>query len=794
MDVINLSNDLNTKLNLIKSSVKDIQSSIKAKGVDVNNDIRTYAEAINKISSGSSETSNIKLFSTEEEMKASTGNNKDDLAVVYGMNWLNIQPNDSVSTYKLMFPLNITFSDTMRSVGDIINYSMNSVDSAYSYTYLMTSEINTNNTEVVILTVKFQCPELNIDDTIVYKSTDSEFRTFKLYNHDTDYIIDLSAHGIVFQYCNDYSPYVTKYCKYIFNGIYQYKKDESASDNTYTWQYAETQLTDNLNGPSLDEKFYTNSGVGTASVDMYSNIPSYYLLNNLLNLNPKYAISKSSSDQLQYFDCKSRYYGPLYNGVDRFKLYVLKNANTSDTSGKIQQVFMKCLNHKDISDFIKLQPGNYSSFYITKIKDSNPEDDTSNYDEYLVMCTDTAQNKIEFKNVYGSPLDPSILDTCNDIDSISDVDTSFGLNKTYITSSNDIYFIYRSNTSPYTYKFALFTYNVKSKSPTIITISDSDTDDFVDSNTQNIDPESFEIKIQESDTTDLITYYYRVNKTDTNEVVHHYNIKAYNKTSKAVNEVATDLYSDIEYSNVPSSIMMINKDTAYIVTTLFSNEGDKMHNRIHSYNIETNMSTLEKSASVDIGNVYSVYSQYANDSTIVKDNIIFDYTSGYLVDLNTGKIYQPSITLNDNIVYIESCKGFTQTSEDNLCKINTDSIVINTSEDEYTVSMSSLSTIKYCNCNFDYIYNYISDSGTGIDAFSEYISATNTKYQLNSNNHTIVRGKFYEDLEPVYLADYYDKTQDEIEGPYFVTSGSYDYNSFGKLQSDGNVEFMLPLF
>lgn len=87
MDVINLSNDLNTKLNLIKSSVKDIQSSIKAKGVDVNNDIRTYAEAINKISGGSSETSNIKLFNTEEEMRASTGNNKDDLAVVYGMNW-----------------------------------------------------------------------------------------------------------------------------------------------------------------------------------------------------------------------------------------------------------------------------------------------------------------------------------------------------------------------------------------------------------------------------------------------------------------------------------------------------------------------------------------------------------------------------------------------------------------------------------------------------------------------------------------------------------------------------------
>lgn len=792
MDVINLSNDLNTKLNLIKSSVKDIQSSIKAKGIDVNNDIRTYAEAINKISGGSSQTSNIKLFSTEEEMRSSTGNNKDDLAVVYGMNWLDIQPNDSVSTYKLMFPLNITLPYAMGQEGEEINYYMNSVDYAYTYTYIMTSELNTDNTEVVILTVKFQCPELNIDDTIVYKSTDSDFRTFKLYNHDTDYIIDLSAHGIIFQYYNDYSSYVTKYCKYIFNGIYQYKKDQSASDNTYTWQYAETQLTTNLDGPSLDEKFYTNNGVGTANVNMYTNMSSYYLLNNLLNLTPKYAISRALQGQLQYFDYKSRYYAPLGNDVDRSQQYILKNVDTN--SDKIQQIFMKSLNHKDISDFIKIQPGNYSSFYITKIKDGNYDENAENstVDHYLVAYTDTTQNKIEFKDVYGSQLDPSVFELCDDIDSISNVDTSFGLKQMYITSSNNIYFIYKSDTSPYTYRLALFTYDIDSNTHNIITISD--TDDLVDSDTQTIDPDSFSIKVQESDTTDLITYYYRVNKTDTNEFVHHYSIKIYNKTNKTVNEVATDLYSDIEYSNLPSSIMMINGNTAYIVSTLHSDDGAKMHNRIHNYDIGSDMCTLEKSVSVDIGNVYSVYSQYANDSTIVKDNIIFDYTSGYLVDLNTGKIYQPSITINGNMNGIESCKGFTLIGGSDLYKIDKTSIVINENNNEYTISMSSLSIIKYANCNFTYIYNYISDSGTGIDAFAENLSSGDTQYELDSNNHTIVRGRFYEELEPVYLASTYDQAQDEVEGPYFATCGSYGYNQFGKLQSAGNVEFMLPLF
>lgn len=108
-----MSNDLNTKLNLIKSSVKDIQSSIQAKGIDVNNDIRTWAEAINKISGQSSETSSIKLFSTEDEMRSSTGNNKDDLAVVYGTQYLEGMSGQEFITYKIMFPLNITFDSAI---------------------------------------------------------------------------------------------------------------------------------------------------------------------------------------------------------------------------------------------------------------------------------------------------------------------------------------------------------------------------------------------------------------------------------------------------------------------------------------------------------------------------------------------------------------------------------------------------------------------------------------------------------------------------------------------------------
>lgn len=108
--------------------------------------------------------------------------------------------------------------------------------------------------------------------------------------------------------------------------------------------------------------------------------------------------------------------------------------------------------------------------------------------------------------------------------------------------------------------------------------------------------------------------------------------------------------------------------------------------------------------------------------------------------------------------------------------------------------MSSSNFIKYCNCNFSYIYNYISDSGTGIDAFAEIIYPSNVQYQLDSNNHTIVKGKFYEDLEPMYLSDHYDETEDKVEGPYFVTSGSYGYDSFSKLQTDGSVIFVLPLF
>lgn len=82
-----MSSDLNDKLNLISNARNDIKSSLINKGQLVNNDIRTYANAIYNISSGSGD---VKLFDTISNMQNSSGNQEGDLAIVYASSQANI--------------------------------------------------------------------------------------------------------------------------------------------------------------------------------------------------------------------------------------------------------------------------------------------------------------------------------------------------------------------------------------------------------------------------------------------------------------------------------------------------------------------------------------------------------------------------------------------------------------------------------------------------------------------------------------------------------------------------------
>ena len=76
--------NLNEQLTELQTARDNIKTAIEGKGQIVTKDIRTYAEAINKIvSGGSAGTSGIKQFATEEEMQADPTAAYDDLALVY---------------------------------------------------------------------------------------------------------------------------------------------------------------------------------------------------------------------------------------------------------------------------------------------------------------------------------------------------------------------------------------------------------------------------------------------------------------------------------------------------------------------------------------------------------------------------------------------------------------------------------------------------------------------------------------------------------------------------------------
>ena len=69
-------------LNTLQDARDDMKTALENKGMTVTNDIRTYANAIANIPSGSG-SGDVKLFDTVEHMQADPNPSEGDLAVVY---------------------------------------------------------------------------------------------------------------------------------------------------------------------------------------------------------------------------------------------------------------------------------------------------------------------------------------------------------------------------------------------------------------------------------------------------------------------------------------------------------------------------------------------------------------------------------------------------------------------------------------------------------------------------------------------------------------------------------------
>ena len=84
---------LNYKLDLLMDARDNIKQALADKGQVVGNDMRTYAQAIRNING------QVKLFSTEQEMRESTGNSEGSYSIVYEGCTEFLEPNKQFTTF-----------------------------------------------------------------------------------------------------------------------------------------------------------------------------------------------------------------------------------------------------------------------------------------------------------------------------------------------------------------------------------------------------------------------------------------------------------------------------------------------------------------------------------------------------------------------------------------------------------------------------------------------------------------------------------------------------------------------
>lgn len=101
---------LEEKLSLIQQARNNIKISLENKGQTVNNDIRTYADAIDNIS-GTAEVTGAKVFETEEEMRADETAKEGDLAILYRNEIQNCSVDSQFS--KCIFPETVVLPSAM---------------------------------------------------------------------------------------------------------------------------------------------------------------------------------------------------------------------------------------------------------------------------------------------------------------------------------------------------------------------------------------------------------------------------------------------------------------------------------------------------------------------------------------------------------------------------------------------------------------------------------------------------------------------------------------------------------
>ena len=303
--------ELISNLREIQSARNNMKEALENKGMTVTNDIRTYAEVIANIPSGSG-SGDVKLFETEQAMQNDSSPQEGDLATIYRSELQNYDGNSTFT--KVKFPKTVTLPQAYTGEG---SYQMfRPVDTSGGW-FDMSCDLSNTSFRA---NWHGEGPDGMIDGNIEYTSADG---ITYVSDQSGDLTVDF---GVELQREEDEEwdsnfGYFMKILGYYYGGLYKYV--------TNSYVPAQTQLTavaEDVYGTN----FMGKNGAETGTLNQMTNL-SITQLNNRANFYN--AILNWTTNETNLSNC-------FYQNVNLTTIPLLNTSDVTDMSS----MFSGCRN------------------------------------------------------------------------------------------------------------------------------------------------------------------------------------------------------------------------------------------------------------------------------------------------------------------------------------------------------------------------------------------------------------------------------------------------------------------
>ena len=385
--------ELISNLREIQSARNNMKTALENKGMTVTNDIRTYAEVIANIPSGSG-SGDVKLFETEQAMQNDSSPQEGDLATIYRSELQNYNGNSTFT--KVKFPKTVTLPQAYTGEG---SYQMFRPVDTSGGGFDMSCDLSSSSFGA---NWYGEGPDGMIDGNIEYTSADG---ITYVSDQSGDLTVDF---GVELQREEDEEwdsnfGYFMKILGYYYGGLYKYV--------TNSYVPAQTQLTavaEDVYGTN----FMGKNGAETGTLNQMTNLSITQLNNRASFYN---AILNWTTNETNLSNC-------FYQNINLTTIPLLDTSNVTNMS----TMFSGCTN---LTTIPLLNTSNVTNMGRTFSGCRNlttiPQLDTSNVTNMSTMfsgCTNlTTIPQLDTSNVTNMS---SMFNNCTSLTTIPQLDTN----------------------------------------------------------------------------------------------------------------------------------------------------------------------------------------------------------------------------------------------------------------------------------------------------------------------------------------------------------------------------------